>query len=821
MTTRSVREYKYCAPRPTAPSTSSMLVSTLMGGVLYLIGMLLLALFPIPTPTAHSWFLAGTVTAIYFIAAYTLLHFEYKSRPFTISLADLPLVMSIMLVSPWLVIPLRLLAMIIAGILHKKSLHRQIFNGGFVLFETAVAYFVFGLFPFESVHEPLAWFAAIATIFILNILGFGVVVAYASILDGNWPTTKGLKYALGTLVAGGVVCAISGVFAALSLTTSLWAAPLAALAVVTVTESFKVRGELSQQSRAIQEFRRTTELAECNEHDVMYGLMKQACAMVHADVANVRVYPKGEDVDLDALEARTAPWWSKLLPSISPARHKKIRCLLSRGDGVHAVIEVFGKRPEVGRFTSRDITTLVPLVGHAEGTWRSTYLVEKLRKDARRDTVTNIGNRAFLHDEIAKSSVPGLVAVIRCLTIPKVITGFGVATADSLMIQIASRLQDCSAKDPQMRVARIGDDSFGVWLPSGHESSLHAIERAVAHPIGHGSVTISMSFVFGYTEIDAATSPHVALDQAHTAMVTATQFKTNTPIRYDAAYAARTRDRLQLSEDLRLAIADETLSLSYQPKVCATTGRVLGCEALARWNHPDHGVIPPQHFVELAEQTDQISTLSRYVLKTATQACGAWQDIAPGVGVSVNVSTIDMADPAFTTVVDEAIESAGIDPGLLTLEVTESDMILDADATIITLTQLRSRGLRISVDDFGTGYSSLSYLRNLPIDEAKIDKSFIISLETDRTGLTMVSHIVSMIHALGVDVVAEGVESTIIGKQLANISCDVLQGYGVSWPLSSDALNDWFTARSSKRAPGALPSEVDISETVTHRRTSM
>lgn len=788
------RTYTFAAPKPVVPSFSNMTKSVAAGSILIGLSLFQLGLPSWPQMNGEELFTLGTVAVVFLLSMLTLISFEYRSRPLMISLADLPLVISLLMLQAWPVVLVRAAALFIAATVQRKSLHRTVFNTGLLVAETALGYALIGLAGTLNPAEPNTWFVVIATIFVLNLFSMMVIVAYASLLDGVWPSFEGVGVSLLTLVGAGFACSITGILGTLSLKGSLWAAPFMAFTIYALAAVFKARHEIAQRSNILQDFRRATAHNNCTEEDVMMALMRQSCSMIHANQAKLTVHPHGSQEKPHIRARRALPFW----PLASSDTDDTLVAVLSREDGTKAVLEISQKRPELGRLTNRDLDAVTVIVGHAESTWRGTFLVEKMRHEARHDSITAIGNRDYLIGELEQATSPGTVAMVGCLTMPKVITAFGVAVADDLMVFIAQRLAHCADLDPALRVARTGDETFSIWLPTGHESALSDIQAALARPLKHGTTTISMGYAFGYTETTPDTPAQAALHQAHTAMVAAAQSKSESPVGFDGSYVARTRDRLALSEDLRAALATGGITLSFQPKISARTGRVKGCEALARWAHPRHGIIPPNEFVPLAEQTDQIKVLTQHMLRKATEACSAWQDTAPGVGVSVNVSTVDLSELDFVDLVDEVLCESGLPSDLLTIEVTETDMMNDTVTVVATLSRLQSRGVQISVDDFGTGYSSLSYIRNLPIDEAKIDKSFIMSLETDSTGQELVSNIISLIHTLGVNVVAEGVESTMIGEYLADVSCDVLQGYGISWPLSLDSLLVWLEQKARR-----------------------
>jgi diguanylate cyclase (GGDEF)-like protein len=245
--------------------------------------------------------------------------------------------------------------------------------------------------------------------------------------------------------------------------------------------------------------------------------------------------------------------------------------------------------------------------------------------------------------------------------------------------------------------------------------------------------------------------------------------------------------RLVLENDLRRAIEREELTVHYQPKVDVRSGRIVGAEALARWNHPEHGFVPPDRFIPIAEECGVIDALGTWVLRAACQQASAWQAAGrPPIPLSVNVSSRQFRSGRLAATVRAALEESGISGSRLVLEVTESLLIEDPERIIGMLRELKQLGVRISVDDFGTGYSSLSYLKRLPLDELKVDKSFVRSVPGDADDAAIVSAVIALAHNLGRSVVAEGVETR---EQLAFLlerGCDQFQGYLFAAPAPSE-----------------------------------
>jgi EAL domain-containing protein (putative c-di-GMP-specific phosphodiesterase class I) len=247
------------------------------------------------------------------------------------------------------------------------------------------------------------------------------------------------------------------------------------------------------------------------------------------------------------------------------------------------------------------------------------------------------------------------------------------------------------------------------------------------------------------------------------------------------------QQRLRLTHELRNALERDQIHLVYQLQAAADDLRVVGVEALMRWNHPELGAVPPGDFIPVAEDTGLIIALGRWAIRTACRDAAAWQASgAPKTRVAVNVSVRQMRDDQLLSCIDEALADSGLDPQLLELEITESLLLDNIEESIALLQQLRMRGINLSIDDFGTGYSSMAYLHQLPIDRLKIDMSFVHNIPGD--GEVITAAIIAMAHRLGISVVAEGVENRVQLDFLREAGCDVVQGYLLSRPLPADRM---------------------------------
>jgi EAL domain-containing protein (putative c-di-GMP-specific phosphodiesterase class I) len=255
-----------------------------------------------------------------------------------------------------------------------------------------------------------------------------------------------------------------------------------------------------------------------------------------------------------------------------------------------------------------------------------------------------------------------------------------------------------------------------------------------------------------------------------------------------------TLDRLLLAGELRHAIENDQLVLHYQPKASFATGCVSHVEALVRWNHPQRGLVPPDQFIPLAEQTGLIRPLFLWVLNDALRQCSVWRQEGIGLHVAVNLSMRNLQDPRLPDTLVNLLSRWNLEPAWVELEITESTLAADPERAMKILTRFSTLGMRIAIDDFGTGYSSLAYLKRLPVDEIKIDKSFVLGMVNDENDATIVRSTIDLGHNLGLKVVAEGVEDQATWDLLTAWGCDLAQGYFLSRPLPAPDFVAWLHA---------------------------
>jgi len=402
---------------------------------------------------------------------------------------------------------------------------------------------------------------------------------------------------------------------------------------------------------------------------------------------------------------------------------------------------------------------------------------------------------------------PLTVCLIEIQQFQNIIASLGHAAGDEVLWEVTRRLtSDIPVSE---RVGRTATDQFLVVLESVGASEAQARAEAMIEHLraafDYSGVSLQVEARAGVAVFpDDGDLPSELLQRAELALYRAKESGSAVGV-FVRGDDESHRHQMAILGQLRRAIASDQLQLYYQPKVSLENARMLGCEALVRWNHPEMGFIPPNDFIPHAERTGMIRFITAWVLRSALLQLRAWKQCGFELDVSVNVSPTDLADPSFADSLIQILAETGADSRRLVLELTESAAMKDLSNTLRVMEQLRVLGVRFSIDDFGTGYSSLSHLKRLPVDEIKIDRSFIQELEARPNDEVIVRSTINLGHALGLKVVAEGVEQPTSFEALKRLGCDLVQGYLVSRPLSASDLTRWAIERTAHEGPAPAP----------------
>jgi diguanylate cyclase (GGDEF)-like protein/PAS domain S-box-containing protein len=505
---------------------------------------------------------------------------------------------------------------------------------------------------------------------------------------------------------------------------------------------------------------------------------------------NLRVLTVPEEL-LDQAEAIRSELWA--------GRTWSGEMLLRRKDGSH--VSVLGTATPF--FDDRG--NLAGMIGVSTDISERKALEAELERRASHDPLTGLPNRHTLVDRLGqallrtKRGKEGRKVGVLFMDLDGFKTindSLGHEAGDRLLVTVAERLR--KRLRPEDVLARFGGDEFAVLLEEVADASetirvAQRIAESLREPftVNDHQVNLSTSVGIALGTAHTKDDPEGMLRNADAAMYKAKEQGLGCYAVFDPAMQTRAQERLELEAELRRALEQGEFVLYYQPEVSLYNGSMVGLEALLRWQHPERGLLKPSAFVPLAEETDVIAPIGRWVLEEACRQAKRWEEehpLASPMTMEVNLSSKQLRRRELARTVEEALTRAGVEAHTLALDITETVLIGASEHNAQALEALKKMGIRLSLDDFGTGYSSLSYLKRLPVDRVKVDRSFVKGLGGNATDTAVVRMIIELCHTLGVEVLAEGVETSEQAALLKDMGCDVGQGYYFARPLRSEEL---------------------------------
>jgi diguanylate cyclase (GGDEF)-like protein len=444
--------------------------------------------------------------------------------------------------------------------------------------------------------------------------------------------------------------------------------------------------------------------------------------------------------------------------------------------------------------------------------FRQVRRLSDARRQAITDELTGLGNRRYLFDvggERAEAIAHGerlALILIDLDNFKEVNDTLGHHAGDELLCETARRL--AARVTPPEILVRLGGDEFALVITlaagdDGREVGRRILDR-LTRPFVIEGVRVRVNASVGVAESEGA-GVGIAdlLRRADVAMYAAKGSSSRVEL-YDPTFDEASRTRLETVVDLDAALVYQQFVLHYQPKVDVQSGAIIGAEALVRWQHPTRGLLYPDAFLPVVEQSGLMNALTRLVLEAAVLQLASWREAGLVITLAVNLSASDLLDEALADRIATLLAEHDVPASALELELTESVLMTDPPRARDVLVGLRALGLRVAVDDYGTGYCSLAYLRDLPIDELKIDRSFVARVAADRRSAAIVRSTIELAHALELRVVAEGVEDVAALDALAGFGCDYAQGYHFSLPLPAEAFTAWVQAQVADITPAVL-----------------
>ncbi|WP_455207707.1 putative bifunctional diguanylate cyclase/phosphodiesterase [Kaarinaea lacus] len=427
-----------------------------------------------------------------------------------------------------------------------------------------------------------------------------------------------------------------------------------------------------------------------------------------------------------------------------------------------------------------------------------------LEHQALHDALTDLPNRTLLHDRmeqainVARREHKNLTLLMIDLDRFKEINDtLGHHVGDNVLKEVGLRLLGTLRQIDT--VARLGGDEYAILLPDTDIADAETITKKIVSALDDvfeiDELNLFIKASIGLAEYPTHGKDAAALIQhADVAMYVAKRGQLGVAV-YDPKDDDHSIGRLALISDLRQALENNLLQLYYQPKLDLATGDIIGVEALLRWNHERYGAIPPDQIVTLSEQTGMIDDVTKWVLEETIRQINEWQQQNLQINVSINLSMYNLKNPELIPFIQSLFNNSRARPQDITLEITESAMMANPKRSLKSLLEISDMGIRLSIDDFGTGFSSLAYLKKLPVDELKIDKSFVMDIIHDENDFTIVKSTIDLAHNLGVEVIAEGVERQEVYDALKKMECDAVQGFFISYPLEAGKLLEFINRK--------------------------
>lgn len=777
------------------------------------------------TVMSHPVWIVLPLLIISVISELNPVSFEYRRNALSLSLADFALVTSLFFLPPHLVLAVRVSAGIGFQIARHRDYLKHVVNFGFFLTEASLTLTYLKVFGTPNLADPTSWWVLFAALATTNAIS-GCAVHYILRAESPRKLVRRTIASLPGTILVSVFCTCLGIAASLALQETWWAFALIIVVEVAMVLASGVQRKLVNQR---QTSRQLLDLTSANvdggsPDELMPKLVQHAGRALNAQ--DVMIRPPGA---IPLPEGTAGPMTNFCAPrgTRDPELREWLNVMgfqdaavvqLSPTPQLTGILVVANRLGQVRTFTNDDLAVLQTLAVHFSALLKHSALVEQLRHDARHDSLTGLDNRARFVERVGQhlarykltepgtaSAIPrqgpetchGAVLILQIDLYNTVSDSLGQHVADVLLVHVASRLDTCLPE--RMGIARVADDQFAMLLPSCESEDdiqrwVSTIQQQLQEPLETQGMLLDTSPCFGYALLPQdGNSAEDALQNAHFALMTTKKSaQPHRVARYSRSETDISLYRLMLAGELRRGIANQEISVIFQPKVDTVTGQVVGFESLARWEHPHSGLIMPDEFIPLAESTGQLGALTLSVLDQALQRASQWLHTHPHTGVSVNLSAAQLLDATLPLRIAESLQRYQVPAEALTMEITESRLMAQPAAARKAMDALHELGVRVSVDDFGTGYSSLSYLQTLPLDEVKIDKSFILPLLRSEENQAIVRTVIDLVHTLDMKVVAEGVETAVVRDRLAEQGCDVIQGFLVGRGLSGDRVDVWL-----------------------------
>ncbi|MGY1718598.1 MULTISPECIES: putative bifunctional diguanylate cyclase/phosphodiesterase [unclassified Blastococcus] len=777
------------------------------------------------------------------LAEWVNVHVEFRRHSFVNSASEVAFVIALLVVGGVWTAVTRALAVGTVLAIQRYPRPKIVFNVAVAVIDSAVAIGVLELLPAGDIRDPLTWASCLLAVFAANVVGAGMVAGAITLTQG-YPGRSVWTSLFVPVVVVQPLAVVIGLAILLLLDTTLWAAVILTPLVVALVLLYRRFAEVTRESQSLERvyaFARRVEQVQPDESGTrrivqavqellnaervalwLPPYLDEGPRLVVATEGGADWYDGPGDPD-DVLRRRAVASAGAIHVAAGRADEVEAAALARRGvaellaapvttaAGEPGYLEVCDRRSDAVSFGSSERGALESMLTHINAAIRQQQLLTRIRFDADHDRLTGLPNRQRLAAEIealvAEDPEGGQAGLILASlgTYADVTDTLGHAASDELLLVTAGLLREHAP--PRALLARMEREQFAVLLPglslAATEQAARRLREAAATRVRVAGLDLEVSLTIGVAAAPVhGTDAGALMQRADVALLAAGE--AGGVASYHPVLDQQSLRRLQLGTELEQAMADGHIDVVFQPVIDAQTSDIVSVETLVRWTHPRYGSIPPEDVIGLAEQIGRIGAVTDHVLELALARCRRWLDQGISLSVAVNVSACSLSEPDLVERIRGALERHDVPGELLILELTESSVVNDSVRESSVLDNLHDLGLRLSMDDFGTGYSSLSQLRQLPIDELKIDKSFVLTMATSQGESFIARSIIELAHNLGLCVVAEGVEDEMTRNQLIAMGCDKLQGFLISRPLPEDRLEKWLLARTGVRsaAPG-------------------
>jgi diguanylate cyclase (GGDEF)-like protein len=790
-------------------------------------------------PLFGVWPLAGfllvLMTLVMVVVEIPGLRFVIRRQSFTVTLTEIPLVLALHYLPPLSVVLTATIAALITQLRHRVSPAKVWFNVAKTAAAISLANVVLLALPRTEGVGPGTWGILFAAVSTNTLVTLASVVGVISLMQGVQAGWEVVRTAAPTLVTAAINVAV-GLIIVIGLETTWWSVVLLGALAAALVQVCRSYAQFFRQHRTLADmYDLTRAMTEAGQNSTLIdSMLGRVRALMQAEYTTLWLSEQERHPEVLLTARVDTPGLLDLARTPVVARERALQRMetvaaggrlggddqlrsglrearvkdvivapLRSGQTVIGTLEVVNRLGDTGYFLQSDVPILETIAAHVAVALENSRLVDRLRHDAYHDGLVNLPNRRRMTEaleEAVRVRAPGEVVAVLLFDVDglrQVNESLGHAAGDKVLSEVAARLR--SSAPAAALVGRIGGDEFLVTLRAENAEAATELAAELREQIQD-------QMVFGTLILDVDTAVGVAVHPDHgndpetllRRVDLAASAAKSTPGSiqlFNPALESRSMHRLGLAGDLRRALDNNELEVYFQPKVTLGDRRLVGVECLARWEHPAHGAVSPEDFVAVAEHTGQLERLTEAVLREGLRRSRDWTAGGGLLAVSVNLSARTLIDQHFPDRVQDLLAEYGVAPELLTFEIKEAGVLDGTNRPMPTLRRLREVGVRLSVDDFGTGYSSLPYLRRLPVDEVKVDRSFVQGMATDPVDLAIVNAVVTLSQQFGLMVVAEGVESELTLELLQDIGCQIGQGFLFSRPLPYERLEAWFGAQ--------------------------